>query len=416
MYKPLPLFIGLRYTRAKRRNHFISFISLISMLGIMLGVMALITVISVMNGFEKELRERILGMTSHATITGLSNRLTDWHGMQTRLAGEKDVIGSAPYVQFEAMLNRDSLVSGAIITGILPEEENKVSEIHNMMKAGGSLSALTAGEYGIVLGKDLAFSLGVGVDQKVTVITPQAAVTPAGILPRLRRFTVVGIFDSGMYEYDRGTAYVHMADAAKLFQMGDDVSGLRLKLTELFDAPLISYQIQQKLGLDYWITDWTKRHANFFKAVNTEKKVMFIILMLIVLVAAFNIVSTLVMLVTDKQSDIAILRTLGLTPRQVMGIFIVQGALIGMIGTLLGVVGGVLLASNVETIVPAIERLFHTKFLSPDVYPISELPSDLRLHDVVRIAVAAFAISLLATLYPAWQASRTHPAEALRYE
>lgn len=416
MYKPLPLFIGLRYTRAKRRNHFISFISLISMLGIALGVTALITVISVMNGFEKELRERILGMTSHATVTGLENRLEDWKTLQQRLQAEEGILGSAPYIQFEAMLNRGGMVSGAIITGIIPEEEKAVSELHGMMKAGGSFNDLEAGKYGIVLGKDLAFSLGVGVGQKVTVITPQAAVTPAGVLPRLRRFTVVGIFDSGMYEYDRGTAYVHIRDAARLFKLGDQVTGLRLKLTDLFEAPLIAHHLQQKLGFEYWVSDWTKKHANFFRAVRTEKKVMFIILMLIVLVAAFNIVSTLVMLVTDKQSDIAIMRTLGLAPGQVMGVFIVQGALIGLIGTLLGVIGGVLLATNVETIVPAIERLFQTKFLSPDVYPISELPSDLRIPQVVTIAIVSFLIALLATLYPAWRASRTQPAEALRYE
>ena len=416
MYKPLPLFIGLRYTRAKRRNHFISFISMISMLGIALGVMALITVISVMNGFEKELRERILGMTSHASISGINNQLNDWRGLQSSLSTETSIIGSAPFIQFEAMLNRENMVSGAIISGIEPEEETSVSEIHEMMLPGGKLSDLKSGEYGIVLGKDLAYSLGVALGQKVTVITPQAAVTPAGILPRLRRFTVIGLFDSGMYEYDRGTAYVHLHDAARLFKMEDAVTGLRLKLTELFDAPLIAYQLQQKLGFDFWVSDWTKKHANFFRAVNTEKKVMFIILTLIVLVAAFNIVSTLVMLVTDKQSDIAILRTLGLTPGQVMGVFIVQGTLIGFIGTLLGVVGGILLAANVETIVPAIEQMFNTKFLSPDVYPISELPSELRSRQITFIAVVAFTITLLATLYPAWKASKTHPAEALRYE
>lgn len=416
MYKPLPLYIGLRYTRAKRRNHFISFISMISMLGIALGVMALITVISVMNGFEQELRERILGMTSHASVSGINNRLDDWQGLQGKLGTEQDIVGSAPYIQFEAMLNRESLVSGAIISGVEPEEETSVSEIHEMMLPGGKLNNLKSGEYGIVLGKDLAFSLGVSIGQKVTVITPQAAVTPAGILPRLRRFTVVGLFDSGMYEYDRGTAYVHLDDAARLFKMGNAVTGLRLKLTELFDAPLVAYQLQDKLGFEYWVSDWTKKHANFFRAVNTEKKVMFIILTLIVLVAAFNIVSTLVMLVTDKQSDIAILRTLGLTPGQVMGVFIVQGTLIGLIGTLLGVIGGVLLAANVETIVPAIEQLFNTKFLSPDVYPISELPSELRTRQIITIALVSFLIALTATLYPAWKASKTHPAEALRYE
>ncbi len=415
MYKPLSLFIGLRYTRAKRRNHFISFISMISMAGIALGVMALITVISVMNGFGTELRERILGMTAHATITELNGSLQDWQGLQDKLSADENVLGTAPYIQFEAMLNHQELVSGAIIHGIIPAEQDAVSDLHNMM-SGGRLEDLKSGEYGIVLGQDLAESLAIATGEKVTVITPQAAVTPAGVLPRLKRFTVIGTFDSGMYEYDRGTAYVHIDDAAKLFRMGAEVSGLRLKLTEMFDAPVITAKLQARLGFDYWITDWTKRHANFFSALNTERKMMFIILSLIILVAAFNIVSTLVMLVTDKQADIAILRTLGLTPGQVMWIFVIQGTLIGIIGTLLGVVFGVLLASNVDVIVPAIESVFGVQFLDPTVYPISTIPSDVRPSNIVSIALISFTISIFATLYPAWQASRTRPVEALRYE
>lgn len=415
MFKPLPLFIGLRYTRAKRRNHFISFISLISILGITLGVMALITVLSVMNGFEKELRTKILGMASHVKVSEWDGKLSNWEDLQAQVEKHEAVVGSAPLVSFEGMLNQGEQVSGALLTGINPLEEPKVSEIHNLMKSG-SLTDLESGAYNIVLGAELATIMGVDVGDKVTVITPQATVTPAGVLPRLRRFTVVGLFSVGMYEYDRGTAFIHIDDAARLFNLGDRVSGLRLKLDDLFEAPRISYELNQSLGGDYWINDWTQRHANFFKAVRTEKSVMFIILMLIVAVAAFNIVSTLVMLVTDKQPDIAILRTLGLTPMQVMGVFMVQGVVIGLMGTLLGVILGVALASNIDVVVPFIESLFNTKFLAADVYNISEVPSDLRTVDVVKIAVVSFVLTVFATLYPSWQASRTQPAEALRYE
>lgn len=415
MFQPLELFIGLRYTRAKRRNHFISFISLTSMLGVALGVMALITVLSVMNGFEKELRERILGMASHATVTGLDGRLQNWRTLNDRIAERNDVMASAPYIQQEAMLAQGRNVSGAVIRGVLPSFEETVSDVGQHM-VRGNMEGLHAGEYGIVLGRELAFALGVGMGDKVTVITPQAAVTPAGILPRLRRFTVVGLFEVGMYEYDRATAFIHLEDAARLFQMDDAVSGLRLKMEDLFQAPWLSNALTRDLGSGYWVRDWTQQHANFFRAVKTEKTVMFIILLLIVAVAAFNIVSTLVMVVTDKQADIAILRTLGLSPGKVMLVFMIQGTVIGLIGTLLGVIGGVSLALNVETIVPAIEQLFNTKFLAPDVYYISELPSDMQISDVVRIALVAFLLTILATLYPAWRASQTQPAEALRYE
>lgn len=377
--------------------------------------MALITVLSVMNGFEQELRTKILGMASHVKISEWDGKLSSWQDLQARVEENPDVTGSAPLVSFEGMLNRGEQVSGALLTGINPVEEPKVSDVHMLMKSG-ELTDLKSGEYNIVLGAELATILGVGVGEKVTVITPQATVTPAGVLPRLRRFTVVGLFSVGMYEYDRGTAFIHIDDAARLFNLGDRVTGLRLKLNDLFDAPMISYELNQALGGDYWISDWTQRHANFFKAVRTEKNVMFIILMLIVAVAAFNIVSTLVMLVTDKQPDIAILRTLGLTPMQIMGVFMVQGVVIGVLGTLLGVLLGVALASNIDVVVPFIESLFNTKFLAADVYNISEVPSDLRMFDVVRIAIVSFVLTVVATLYPSWQASRTQPAEALRYE
>ena len=415
MFRPLELFVGLRYTRAKRRNHFISFISLISMVGIALGVMALITVLSVMNGFEREMRERILGMTSHATISGYQQQLNDWELVSKLAEKNQHVLASAPYVRAETMLNNGKMVSGTILRGVLPEYEAKVSEVVDNMVIG-ELSDLKSGEFGIVLGKELAFTLGVRVGEKVTVVTPQSTVTPAGILPRLKRFTVVGVFEVGMYEYDRGMALVHMNDAARLLRMGDAVSGLRLKLDDMFRAPFIVRDVAQELPGNYMVSDWTRQHANFFRALRTEKRVMFIIILLIVAVAAFNIVSTLVMVVTDKQSDIAILRTLGALPRSIMAIFMVQGTLIGFVGTTIGVAAGIGLALNVETIVPAIEAAFGLQFLPSDVYYISDVPSDLRWDDVARIAGWSFGLSLIATLYPAWRASRTQPAEALRYE
>jgi len=377
--------------------------------------MALITVLSVMNGFEKELRLRILGMASHAQVSALTGGLPDWPQLQKELLQDARIVGSAPQVEFEGMLNHGSQVSGAIIHGVLPREEEAVSNVHEKMVAG-EMEALLGGEFGIVLGQELALTMGVDLGDKVTLVTPQAQVTPAGILPRMRRFTVVGVFSVGMYEYDRATAFIHLDDGARLMKLKDEVSSVRLKLEDMFAAPELTYELNQSMGDRYWVTDWTKQHANFFRAVKTEKRVMFFILLLIVAVAAFNIVSTLVMLVNDKRSDIAILRTLGLTPGQVMGVFMVQGVLIGLIGTALGVLSGVALAVNVETLVPAIESFFNTKFLAPDVYYISDLPSDLRSKDVLTVGLVAFFASMIMTLYPAWQASRTQPVEALRYE
>jgi lipoprotein-releasing system permease protein len=415
MFKPLIVFIGLRYTRARRRTRFISFITLTSVLGIALGVTALITVLSVMNGFEAELRERILGMTSHASITGYDGQLQGWKRLEEPLAREKHVQGWAPYIEAQAMLNSDRRVSGTLLRGILTDYEPRVSEVAQRI-VEGSLDSLRPDEFGIILGAELADYLGVGVGDKVTVITPQVTATPAGILPRLKRFTVVGVFQVGMYEYDRNLALIHLGDAAKLFRMDDAVSGLRLKLDDVFYAREIAREIGPKLPGAYQVADWTQAHSNFFRAIQTEKRVMFIILLLIVAVAAFNIVSTLVMVVTDKRADIAILRTQGMTPREVMGIFIVLGTVIGAFGTLLGGAGGVLLAWNVETVVPAIEQFFGVKFMPGDVYYISELPSKLVWSDVYRITGTAFLLSILATLYPAWQASRLKPAEELRYE
>ncbi|MEQ6341768.1 MAG: lipoprotein-releasing ABC transporter permease subunit [Gammaproteobacteria bacterium] len=417
MFKPLEIFIALRYTRAKRRNHFISFISLISMLGIALGVAALITVLSVMNGFEKELRARILGVVAHATISGVTNGgVRDWKAVTTFAGRYPHVTGAAPYVDGEGMLSNGSQVSGTLIRGIFPNEEPKVSDLGSKM-VDGHLSDLKPGGFGIILGKELARNLGVGVGDKVTLLTPQANVTPVGILPRLKRFTVVGIFEIGMYEYDSAMALLHLEDAAKLMRMEDGaVSGVRLKLDDMFAAPRLSQQLALELPVGYMISDWTRQHVNFFRAIQMEKTVMFIILTAIVAVAAFNIVSMLVMMVADKRADIAILRTLGATPASIMVIFMVQGTLLGMAGTLLGTVGGVSLALNVDTLVPAIERLFGMQFLAADVYYISELPSEMRLSDVVKINVVSFFFSFLATMYPALRAARTQPAEALRYE
>ena len=413
------LLVGLRYTRANAgkggRNHFISFISLISMGGIALGVAALIVVLSVMNGFQKELRTRILGVASHVQISGSANRLADWPAVAKVAAQNPRVIAAAPFVNAQGMLANGQAVRGAVVRGVLPEMEDKVAEIGSHMRSG-SLVALKPGEFNIVLGSDLARTLAVTVGGKVALIAPQGQVTPAGVIPRLKQFTVAGIFEIGMFEYDSGLALIHLEDAQRLYQMGEDVSGVRLKLDDLFQARTVARQVMAGLDANIYASDWTRSHANFFRAVEIEKRVMFVILTLIVAVAAFNIVSTLVMVVTDKQADIAILRTLGASPGSILQIFVVQGALIGVIGTLIGVVGGVLLGLNVDTVVPAIERAFNIQFLAKDVYYISDLPSDVQLRDVLVIGLVSLAMSFVATLYPSWRASRVQPAEALRYE
>jgi lipoprotein-releasing system permease protein len=414
MFNTFETMIGLRYVRARRRNHFISFISMTSMLGLALGVMALITVLSVMNGFEKELKERILGMASHATIIGDGDSLSVWRPIAEEVMQHPEVMGVAPYLHAEGMLVKDKSVNGAIIRGILPTEEPKVAIVTEKM-THGDLNNLQAGAFNIVLGKELARQLGVIVGDKVTLVAPQANVTPAGILPRLKRFTVAGIFEAGMHEFDSGLALIHMDDALKLFRKTSP-TGLRLKTSDILRAPVISRQIASQLPGRYGVVDWTQRHANFFRALKTEKTVMFVILTLIVAVAAFNIISTLVMMVSDKQADIAVLRTLGASPGSILKIFMIQGTIIGLVGIILGVIGGVWLASNVETIVPAIESMIGQKFLSADVYYISDLPSDMHWNDVITISIVSFVLCLLATIYPALRAASTQPAEALRYE
>ena len=415
MALPYELMVGLRYTRAKRRNHFISFISMISMLGIALGVAALIVVLSVMNGFQTELRGRILAVVSHIQISGANGEMADWQRVAEQASTQPGVLAAAPFVQEQGMLSFGQAVRGAIVRGVVPDLEDKVVDFRTHMKEG-SLDSLTADSFNIVLGSELARALGIFVGDKVTVIAPQGVVTPAGVIPRLKTFKVSGIFEVGMFEYDSGLALIDMADAQLLYRLEDRVSGVRLKLDDLFKAPAIGRQLANRLDTAAYISDWTRSHANFFRAVQIEKNMMFIILSLIVAVAAFNIVSTLVMAVTDKQSDIAILRTLGASPGSVMTIFMVQGALIGFIGLGLGVVGGVALALNVDIVVPFIERLLGTQFMSKEVYYISNLPSELQWDDVMTITGVSFVLSLVATIYPSWRASRVNPAEALRYE
>jgi len=416
MFKPLSFYIGLRYTRAKRRNHFISFISMTSILGIALGVTALITVLSVMNGFEKELRHRMLGMSAHVVVSTFNNHWPDWQEVAQQLQTRPHVTGVAPFVQGQGMITFNKNVKGTFLQGIAPELEPQVSQVKDKMKAG-SIDLLKAGQFGVVLGEELAHSLGVWVGQKITVVVPQTSVTPIGILPRMKRFTVQGVFNVGMHDFDSNLVLLHREDLAKLLRMpAGSIHGLNVKLDDMFLAKSFSQQIQRELPGEYHSYDWTYRHKNFFEAIKMEKTVMFVILTLIVAVAAFNIVSTLVMVVTDKQADIAILRTLGATPGSVMAIFMVQGALIGVLGTLLGLGGGISLALNIETVIPALENVFGIQFLPPDIYYISDLPSDLRWYDVYTISSLSLIISLLATIYPAWRASRTQPAEALRYE
>lgn len=412
---PFEAFIGLRYVRAKRRNHFISFISLTSMVGVALGVTALITVLSVMNGFEKELKSRILGMASHATVVDYAQQgMGNWQAVAAKVAAHPGIAGVAPYFSAEGMAVRDRQVQGTIIQGIVPSEEVKVSLVAEKMKEG-HFDSLQAGAYGAIIGSEMSRVLGVLPGDKITLVAPQATATPAGILPRLKRFTVVGIFEIGMHEFDSALVLLHMEDALKFFRK-DAPAGLRLKTDDIMAAPMLSREVMQGIEGQYGVVDWTQRHANFFRALRTEKTVMFVILSLIVAVAAFNIISTLVMTVTDKEADIAVLRTMGASPRSILAIFMIQGTLIGTIGIALGIAGGIGLAMNVETIVPAIENFFRVKFLSPDIYYISELPSDLHWGDVLVIGTVAFVFCLTATLYPAWRAARTQPAEALRYE
>ncbi|MBE0484536.1 lipoprotein-releasing ABC transporter permease subunit [Marinobacter sp.] len=414
MFRPLSFYIGLRYTAAKRRNHFISFISLTSMLGLMLGVAVLIIVLSVMNGFDRELKQRILGMVPHATIQGASGPLEDWEEVDRRVQEHPRVLAAAPFIQGQGMVTGGGEVRGVMLSGILPEQEATVSIIENHFIEGG-LDQLKSGEFGIIVGRLMASSLRLQVGDKLTVVLPEASVTPAGVLPRLKRFTVKGIFSVGA-ELDGNYALIHMDDAARLMRTGGRAEGVRLLVDDLFAAPRVVNQVAQDLGGRYYVSDWTRTHGNLFQAIRMEKTMIGLLLMFIVAVAAFNIVSTLVMVVTDKTADIAILRTMGATPGRVMRIFIIQGAVIGVFGTLMGTVLGIVGALNISAFIAWLEDLMGHQFLSADVYFISYLPSQLQWNDVAIISGAGFALSLLATIYPAWRASRIEPAEALRYE
>jgi lipoprotein-releasing system permease protein len=409
------LLIGRRYLRASRGNRFVSLISTISMVGVAIGVAVLIVVLSVMNGFEREVRQRILSLTSHASISALSFRLSDWQDAAARVRGNPAVLAAAPFIEDQALLIAGDKSSGAVVTSVLPEDERQVTIIAEKVTAG-SFDALEPGEFGIVLGDELAKALGVAVGGRVVIVTSLRTTTPAGVMPRMRAFKVVGLFAAGMYEYDRNLAYVHVADAARLYRMGDDVTGLRLKLADMFAAPLVVRELARDLGGGYYIDDWTRKHANFFRSIQLTKSALFIILLLVVGVAAFNIVSTLVMVVKDKRSDIAILRTVGASPRSILSIFLTQGVAIGMIGTLSGVLLGVLISLNLESLIHGLEALLGLHFLDAKVYFITDLPTRIEWSDVVQISLTAFGLCCLSTLYPSWRAARTQPAQSLRHE
>ena len=407
--------IALRYVRAKRQESFISFISLVSVIGIALGVAALIIVLSVMNGFQKEIRTKMLGVASHLEASGVNGQLADWGSVQKALAGDPRVVATAPFVNAQGLLSSAGSVRGALIRGIDPAQEPGVVDVGEHMVVG-KLTDLKPGGFGIVMGVEMARALGVSVGDKVNLITPEGQFTPAGMLPRLKTFTVAGLFKVGMFEYDSGFAMIDLSDAQRLFRLGGNVSGVRVKLTELMQAPQVKHDLYARVPDSVVLTDWTDMNASYFRAVQIEKRMMTIILTLIVAVAAFNLVSTLVMVVTDKRADIAILRTLGASPGSIMRIFMLQGALSGVIGTVSGVAGGVLIALNLDRIVPVIEAVLGTKLLSSDVYMIDHLPSDVQFADVSTIAIIALLLAFFATLYPSWRAARMQPAEALRYE
>lgn len=416
MFRPAAIFIGLRYTRAKRRNHFISFISLMSMFGIALGMIVLITVLSVMNGFDREIRNRVFSMVPPVTVSSLANFVTNWQEVQEALKKYPDILAVAPFVSAQVLLTNDGIVQPALLEGVAPQQEKHITAIATKM-VQGQFADLATSSFGIVLGEDLASRLNAMVGDKVTVVTPQAALTPAGVIPRFKRFTVTGIFSAGSgFGFDSSLAYINLPDAQKLMQMGNAVTGLHASIKNVYAAPQLSSRIDIDLSPGVKTSNWTEQFGAFFHAVSLEKTMMFFILLLIIAVAVFNLVCTLVMVVNDKESDIAILRTIGATPETIMAIFITQGAIVGVVGTLLGIIGGVLLSLNVTVLVDWIQKIFNVHFLSSSVYFVNYLPSELQWMDVITISVTSLVLSFLATIYPAWRASRTEPVEALRYE
>ncbi len=407
--------VGTRYLRSTNRRGFVSFVAMISTVGLMVGVAVLIVVLSVMNGFERELRSRILSVTAHATLMGLESSLPDWRGARERALQSPDVRHAVPYVEAQGMLARGSRVLGSAVRGIDPVLEREATGLAAQIE-GASILDLQAGSWRVILGATLARELGVVRGDDVVLIVPEGTATPEGVVPRMRRLTVIGTFESGMYEFDRGLALMNIADAARLYRMGDGVTGLRLALEDPLRAPEVVRDLALSLGGGFYVSDWTRNHANFFQSIELTKGMMFVILLIIVGVAAFNLVSTLVMIVKEKQSDIALLRTLGAPPSSILGAFAVQGVLIGLVGTAAGAALGVVLARNVESIVRRIETTFDVQFMDAQVYFMTDLPAHVEWLDVVRVCTVAFVLCALATLYPAWRASRTQPAEALRHD
>jgi lipoprotein-releasing system permease protein len=415
MFRPYEVFIGFRYLRSRSRNRFVSFISLISVLGIALAVAVLIVVLSVMNGFEYEVRNRILSVVSHGTISGMGGRLQDWEIMQNVAAADPDVLASAPFISGQGMLVGALAIAGVELRGVDPQAESQTSGAARLLTTG-SLDSLAPREYRIVIGAQLAERLGVTLGDSVVLMTPATTVTPAGMLPRMRRFAVSGIFYAGMYEYDRSLAYIHIDDAARMLGFGSAISGLSLSVADPLNAAATVREVALAGGGGVYISDWTRQHANFFRSIELTKAIIFFILLLVVAVAAFNIVSTLVMVVREKAAEIAILRSMGSSARSILWIFLSEGTLIGAAGTLLGLLVGVVVALNIGSLVALVERALGLRFVAPDVYFISELPSRLELSDVVQVCVVTFLLAALATIYPALRAAATNPAEALRHE
>jgi lipoprotein-releasing system permease protein len=414
MYKPLALFMGLRYTRSRKKNHFVSFISLSSMLGIGLGVTVLITVLSVMNGFDQQIHNRFFGMAPEITLNGPGDRVSDWPELAKKIQTVPEIKAVSPFVGGQGLLVHEGQVLPIILTGILPDQEEKISHIKEKLLAG---NVENLNHFGMILGKGLADTLGVMIGDKVTVMIPQATVTPAGMVPRFKRFTVVGVFSAGSgFNFDTKMAFINLEDAQKLLQLGNDVSGLKMKIDNVYQAPELATRISHMLGDEYQVGDWTQQYGSFFEAVKMEKTMMFMILLLIIAVAAFNLVSSLVMVVNDKQAEIAILRTIGATPSTILWTFIVQGMMVGIVGTLFGLIGGLILAKNATAIVNHLQTLFHIKVLSSSVYFVDYLPSKIMWSDIWTVCVMALLMSFIATIYPAWRASKTVIAEALHYE